>query len=226
MTVRRLLITGFPPFAGRPVNPTQQLLQAIDSGQLRLPSEALVRTALLPVEYAAIGPAFDQHVAEFQPDIVLAFGVGHRDDLLHLEQVAINWSRAAIPDNAGVIRHGEPVVTNAPAYLLSTLPFSEIVQTLRSAGFSARLSTDAGRFLCNQLLFHGLWRAGAPARYRMGFVHVRPLDATGGSGEVPWPDFQHAIERLLELVIRTTSPRPLAAQSRAERIHEKKNRRT
>lgn len=212
MAVRRLLITGFPPFAGRPVNPTQQLLQAIDTGQLRLPSEALVRTALLPVEYAAIGPAFDQHVTEFQPDDVLAFGVGHRDDLLHLEQVAINWSRAAIPDNAGVIRLGEPVVMSGPAYLLSTLPLSKISQALQRAGISARLSTDAGRFLCNQLLFHGLWRAGAPARYRMGFVHVRPLDAAGGTAGVPWSDFQHAVERLLELVISTTSPRPLTGQ--------------
>ena len=202
MALRRLLITGFPLFAGRPVNPMQQLLAAIDHGQLRVPAGALVRTALLPVEYERIGPVFDSQIAEFQPDLVLAFGVGHREELLHLEQLAMNWSGAAIPDNAGVIRNGEPILASGPAYLQTSLPFAQIAQSLAQAGISVRLSTNAGQFLCNQLLFHGLWRAGDQPRYRMGFVHVRPLDDSGGELPVPWSTFQHAIERLLELVVQ------------------------
>jgi len=49
----RLLVAGFPPFSGRPVNPSQWLVDLIDTSLLLLPGVHMV-AKMLPVEYARI----------------------------------------------------------------------------------------------------------------------------------------------------------------------------
>src|SRR5207302_11109273 len=63
--VTRLLATGFEPFGASPVNPSQQLLEAIDGE---------VATALLPVSYARAADALRDAVREAEPDVVICFG--------------------------------------------------------------------------------------------------------------------------------------------------------
>ena len=174
---RRLLLTGFPPFVGRPTNPTLQLVEAIRSGQVNWPESLDVIAEVLPCEYESIEPRFMELVEQWQPEIVLAFGVGHSGPLLHLEQIGFNWDDSHVPDNAGVIRQCVPIVATGPESITASLDVNAIYCSLAEAGFDAILSESAGRFLCNHLLYFGLHYAQSiDSPYRMAFIHVRPLE--------------------------------------------------
>lgn len=199
----RLLITGFPPFSGRPINPSQQIIAAIQTGQIHVPEQYEVLADLLPVDYLEIEREFDGMVDAFRPQLVLAFGVGHRGPLLHLEQWAFNLDDSPVPDNAGRIRQQHPIVTQGPLQLPVTLDVVGLSGALSDAGIDVTLSQSAGRFLCNHLLYYGLNRAPEfDPRYRMTFVHVRPLDLSGGDRAVEPSAIFSAVETLLMALAR------------------------
>ena len=52
----RVLVTGFEPFPGAPVNPTQWLVERLRNEPPSLRGMAAFRAELLPVDYRAIGP--------------------------------------------------------------------------------------------------------------------------------------------------------------------------
>ncbi len=195
---RRLLITGFPPFVGRPVNPTQQLVYAIRDGEVSIPDDLEVFADLVPVEYVGVEQVFRGMVEAIQPEIVLAFGVGHSGALLHLEQWGFNLDDSPVPDNTGTIRQSSPIAVHRPQQLPTTLDVAGIYQRLIERSIDVTLSNSAGRFLCNHLLYYGLELATQfePA-YQMTFVHVRPLDATGGTRPVEFEELLRAVEELL-----------------------------
>ncbi|MGZ5851566.1 MAG: pyroglutamyl-peptidase I family protein, partial [Hyphomicrobium sp.] len=59
-----------------------------------------------------------------------------------------------------------------------------IVERLRKLGVPAGTSTDAGRYLCNALLYHSLSAASALAQpHLVSFVHL-PADLPGPDGHV------------------------------------------
>jgi pyroglutamyl-peptidase len=67
----------------------------------------------------------------------------------------------------------EHVSAHGPEFLPATLPAAHIVTRLRRRGLPARISRDAGGYLCNALLYRSLEIAqvhGAPGR--SGFVHL------------------------------------------------------
>ena len=168
----RVLITGFPPFPGRPINPTQELVRAV-AQQGSLVSGCHLRTAELPVEYRAVEERFAEAVTEHDPDVVLAFGVGKPGPLLRLETQGVNWDECEVPDNAGELRCGQPIVHDGPESLRSSLDLEPLHSVLAAQGHSVALSDNAGRYVCNHLLYFGLHYAAIQRhRYRMAFVHV------------------------------------------------------
>ncbi|MEZ5940057.1 MAG: hypothetical protein R3C18_01615 [Planctomycetaceae bacterium] len=197
--VDRLLITGFPPFHGHPFNPTQRLVEAIQDGTVKVPERFDVLARLLPVEYVAIEVEFDELIREFQPTLVLSFGVGHSGALLHLERWGFNCDDAPVPDNAGVIRAGQEIVGGGPNQLPATIDVDSLHARLLEQDVDAVTSDSAGRFLCNHQLYYGLYSAQfQPEPYRMTFVHVRPLDTSPEALPRELALLYVAVEKLLE----------------------------
>ncbi|MCA9089788.1 MAG: pyroglutamyl-peptidase I [Planctomycetaceae bacterium] len=195
---RRILLTGFPPFPGRPINPTQQLVEAIRLQQVSIPVGLNVHAALVPCAYRDVETEFQSLVEQFEPDLVLACGVGHSGALLHLEQQGLNLDDAQVPDNAGETRNRQVIIPGGPETLPATIDVIALHRELDAAGVSVTLSNSAGRYLCNHLLYFGLHLARQhPRPYKMTFVHVRPLDRTGGENEVSFETLVQAMEILL-----------------------------
>lgn len=167
-----LLLTGFEPFGGEPVNPSQQLVERL--GAEAPPHPALrVATAVLPVDIARVRPALEQALRGARPDVVLAFGQAAGRGTLCLETRAFNeLDFRGVPDNGGHVAHGEALVDGAPECLLSDLPLERLAARLGAAGHAVTLSHDAGRHLCNALLFELLHRH---APLRAAFVHLPAL---------------------------------------------------
>jgi pyroglutamyl-peptidase len=162
--VTRVLVTGFEPFGGRPVNPSQQLLGAL---------RGEVETALLPVSYARAADELRRAIRAAGPDVVVCFGQADGRTGICVERYAHNLDEAATADNDEAAGSGHEIEPGGPIARASTLPVDEIVAALHADGIPAQPSRDAGGFLCNHV-FYVLMRMLEEERpqARGGFVHV------------------------------------------------------
>jgi pyroglutamyl-peptidase len=161
--VTRILVTGFEPFGGSAVNPSQRIVEELDG----------VETALLPVSYARAADELRRAVRAAEPDVVLCFGQADGRTGIAVERFAHNLDEATTTDNEEAPGSGAPIDPDGPAAYSSTLPVDEIVERLRAEGIPASPSRDAGGFLCNHV-FYVLMRTLERERpqARGGFVHV------------------------------------------------------
>jgi pyroglutamyl-peptidase len=162
--VTRVLVTGFEPFGGSPVNPSQQLVDALDGD---------VAKALLPVSYARAADALRRAIGNAAPDVVICFGQADGRTGITVERFAHNLDEASTADNDAAPASGTAIDPAGPPAYASTLPVDEIVAALHAQGIPAGPSRDAGGFLCNHV-FYVLMRALDKERpsVRGGFVHV------------------------------------------------------
>ncbi len=174
----RVLVTGFEPFPGAPVNPTERLVAALCAAPPAIERMAAFRAEVLPVDYDAVGPRLSEIGRAFAPDIAIHFGLATECAGFRLELIARNRFEADRPDNAGVLRAAGAVCAG-PETLPSGLPLEAIATRLSAMGLPVEWSDDAGGYLCNTVFM--LSRAHACAGFApamSGFVHV-PLTGEG-----------------------------------------------
>ena len=164
----RVLLTGFEPFAGAPVNPSWDAVERVGA-EWAGAADLVVRR--LPVEFGAAAALLLAWVAELAPDIVIAVGVAEGRAGVTIERIAVNLDDAPIPDNAGSQPIDAEAVPGAAAALWSTLPVKAIVEAIRAAGLPASVSLSAGTFVCNHV-FYVLQDAMHGRRMPSGFIHV------------------------------------------------------
>ncbi len=164
-----ILVTGFEPFGGETLNPALVAVQALPSrlGTVR------VETLTVPTVFGRAEATVFRAIAEHHPEVVLCVGqAGGRSDLTP-ELVAINLDDATLADNDGNQPVDCAIQTGGPAAYFATLPAKLLVQALRDAGLPASVSSTAGTFVCNHLLYQLLHLAKVeyPAM-KVGFLHV------------------------------------------------------
>lgn len=168
--MRNVLVTGFGPFGGEPINPALEAIKLLEG---RIVGGCRVVTRELPVTRFEAIDAIVKHIWDTDPALVLAVGqAGGRLEITP-ERVAINVDDYRIPDNGGFQPIDEPIVAGGPAAYWSTLPIKAMVVAMRGAGIPASVSNSAGTFVCNHLfygLMHQLAKAGG--KIRGGFVHI------------------------------------------------------
>lgn len=175
---KRLLVTGFEPFGGSPVNPSEVAATAV--AEHPLPG-VTVRRAVLPVvggtAPGSARAALDALLEGFRPDFVLLFGEAHVRSAVSVERIAVNLRDYRISDNAGTLVRDEPVVAGAPAAYFSTLPARAMADAVARLGIPAELSLSAGTYLCNEVMYHVLHAAASGrGRWAAGFVHLPQLE--------------------------------------------------
>jgi pyroglutamyl-peptidase len=174
----RILISAFEPFDGRSRNASQVVLADLEADP---PADLALATVLLPVRTELAARRLVAAIGEHEPHAVICLGEAKRDAVTP-EQVAVNTRRFSIPDNAGRRVDGLPVIEGGPAELETTLPVAEMVDAMQAAGVPARLSRDAGRYLCNEVMYAALHHSLGSDRL-VGFVHVPLLVEEAGTGE-------------------------------------------
>lgn len=178
----RVLVTGFEPFDGGAVNPSQLLVEEL---AVRPPEGVELETAVLPVAYARSAAALLSALRAAAPDVVICFGQADGRTGISVERFAHNLDSAEPVDNDGV-SSGAAIDPAGPVAYAATLPIAEIVAALRADGIPAGESRDAGGFLCNHV-FYVLMRALEQERpgTRGGFVHVPLLAEQALAGSAP-----------------------------------------
>ena len=166
----RILLTGFEPFGGEPVNPALEAVKSLDG---RTVAGASVSFCELPTARWRSLEALKGAIARLDPDIVVSIGqAGGRFDITP-ERVAINVDDYRIKDNDGNQPVDEAIETEGATAYWSTLPIKAMVSAMKEAGVPASVSNSAGTFVCNHV-FYGLMHILAQEgnRRKGGFIHI------------------------------------------------------
>jgi pyroglutamyl-peptidase len=167
-----VLITGFGPFPGAPVNPSGPLALAL--AKKRRPELAGVRRIahVFETSYAAVERDLPVLFARLEPDIVLMFGFAARTPFVRIETRARNAASLLFPDVDGQVLRESAIMPGAPAARRARAPFARLLAAARAARAPVRLSHDAGDYLCN----YTYWRALQASRSGtlVQFVHIPP----------------------------------------------------
>ena len=182
--MRKLLITGFDPFAHYSLNPSWEAVQSLPDiinnyqlHKLRLPNIFGLAPRLLLEEAERV-----------QPDIILMTGMNSGTTNIEINLSALNIQDAFIEDNLGHKPWNKPIIEGAPVAYFATIPVHELVNSLRAQELPVQLAFASGGFVCNEIFYHAL-HAYANSKVQAGFVHV-PL--------MPEMVFDEALARPIE----------------------------
>jgi pyroglutamyl-peptidase len=181
----RLLLTGFEPFDGSTLNPSQSVVQALAAAP---PVGVQLHTAILPVERLRGPLALLQALQAVQPEAVICLGEASRRAAISIERLAVNLLDYRIPDNQGVQVVDEAIRPDGPAAYFATLPVRRMLQAVEAVGVPVGLSLSAGTFLCNQVLYTLLDHlALAGSDIPAGFIHLPALPEQAAVKRPPIP---------------------------------------
>ncbi len=147
-----ILVTGFEPFGGETVNASWEAAQRLDAWRC---GEHVAAALMLPCVYDASVEAFVAAFERMQPIAALMTGQAARRGIVCVERTARNVANASTPDNRGVARGAAPL-DPGPERLETTARANAIVRAIREAGVPARISTNAGDYVCNHLYYGAL----------------------------------------------------------------------
>lgn len=193
----RVLVTGFEPFLGDRVNPSELLLRELNTDPKW---RGKIRMRLLPVSFARSVEILNAELdgAEDSLAFVLMLGLASTRDHVSLERVALNWDESTSPDQDGVTAKTGPVEVGSEDAYFSDLPLAEWAEAISQAGTPCKVSMSAGGYVCNHLSYKISKRlAGTPVRAL--FVHVPCTpEMAKGRPNLPMADTKRAIDMILQ----------------------------
>ena len=157
----KILVTGFDPFGGEPVNPAIETVKRLPDV---IAGAEIVKLEIPTVCHKSLR-VIDEAVSRYDPDVVLSVGqAGGRPDIT-VERVGINVDDCRIPDNEGNQIIDEPIYPEGPAAYFVTLPIKAMVQNMQSRNIPA--------FVCNHVTYGvcHLLATKYPGK-RSGFIHI------------------------------------------------------
>jgi pyroglutamyl-peptidase len=194
----KILITGFEPFGGESLNPSQILLEKLQQDSA---FSAQADFALLPVSFAQAKPLLEKLLLHNTYDRVFHLGQAGGRTTVCLERVALNWM-GGVRDEAGFLPEDSAIDLLAPAAYISDLPLRALSQKLKGNGFPVSISLSAGAFLCNYVYFQScqiLEKQGRGAKAL--FIHVPYLpDQVKTKPEKPSLEFDLMYESVTEII--------------------------
>ncbi len=168
MSSTKVLVTGFEPFGGATLNPSQLLVE-------RLAKESLpgveLHTLILPVEFDKSASNLLAAIKSIDPEVVISFGQAEGRSAITPERIAINLDDARIADNGGDQRQNQPILKTGADGYFSTLPVEKMVSELTQIGVPSALSLSAGSFVCNHI-FYLMQHELRETKIKSGFVHL------------------------------------------------------
>ena len=165
----KVLVTGFDPFGGEPINPAWEAVKAMKD---TIAGAEIIKMQIPTVVGKSI-EEIHQKMKELQPDLVISVGQAGGRFGVTPERVAITVTDARIPDNEGNQPIDEPIFPDGPAAYFSNLPVKAMVQAIKDAGYPSVLSNSAGTYICNHVMYGILYYIEKEfPNVRGGFIHV------------------------------------------------------
>jgi pyroglutamyl-peptidase len=155
--------------------------------------------------YAAVDAQLPVLVAAHRPQILLMFGLAARTPFVRVETTAHNTHTALLADASGALPSQRAIDASATPRRHGRAPFARLVMAARGARVAARLSDNAGRYLCNYLYWRASEFMGDAAPRLLVFVHIPKVRraARPQSADSHRPVTQRDLLRSGEAMLRT-----------------------
>lgn len=200
----KVLITGFDPFGGEPINPAWEAVKAMKD---EIAGAQLYKLQIPTVVDKSIEKIHEK-MKELQPDIILSIGQAGGRFGVTPERVAINITDARIPDNEGNQPIDTPIFPDGDTAYFSSLPVKAMVEAIKNAGYPSALSNTAGTYICNHVMYGILYyiQKEFPAA-RGGFIHVpyavSQVVNKPSTPSMSLPDITAALEAAVQAAVET-----------------------
>lgn len=199
----KIMITGFDPFGGEPVNPAYEAVKL-------LPDEiggAQIIKLEVPTVFGKAGEVLEANIKTEQPDAVICVGQAGGRSGMTVEKVAINFQDARIPDNDNQQPVDKPIKEDGETAYFATIPVKAMVAKMRENGIPAFISYTAGTYVCNDLMYTLLYLIDKKyPQMRGGFIHVpyameQTIEKPIGTASMALPMIAKALEYAVLAVI-------------------------
>ncbi len=167
-----ILLTGFEPFGKRRLpNPSWEGIKSLDGQEWK--GHQLV-CKQLPVVWGAPLEQLQDWVSQYQPVAIFSFGQGGKGAFA-LESKASN-KRSRAKDNRGERPPAPTIVKDGPTYFQASIDCEKFACLLSKKGHETRVSTVAGRYLCEEALYSLEYlKTTRQLPATVSFCHVPPL---------------------------------------------------
>lgn len=170
----KVLITGFDPFGGEPINPAEEAVKRVRDN---INGAEVIKLTIPTVRTKSV-EAIEKAIKKHNPDIVISVGqAGGRFDITP-ERVAINLDDFRIKDNEGNQVVDEIIKEDGQAAYFSNLPIKGMVKHMNENGIPASVSNTAGTFVCNHVMYGILYMIDKKyTNIKGGFIHIPYMTA-------------------------------------------------
>ena len=149
----KILVTGFDPFGGEPINPAIESVKRLPDN---IAGAEIVKLEIPTVRKKSL-EKIEKAINEHNPDVILSIGqAGGRFDI-SIERIGINLDDFRIPDNEGNQIIDEPIFPDGENSYFVKLPVKAMVQNVQKNNIPASVSYTAGTFVCNHVLYGVLY---------------------------------------------------------------------
>lgn len=166
---KKILITGFDPFGGESINPAKEAVMKLPD---QIKGHQLIK-AEIPTVFEKSLSKISELVNKHTPDVLISIGQAGGRGSISIERVAINVDDARIADNEGNQPTDKIIREDGENAYFTTLPAKAIAKKLADNGIPSEVSNSAGTFVCNHVMYGGLYLASKKhPNMRSGFIHV------------------------------------------------------
>ncbi|MFW9805772.1 MAG: pyroglutamyl-peptidase I [Candidatus Thorarchaeota archaeon] len=171
-SVPKILITGFEPFDGFTVNPSEEVAKLLDDTRV---NEYSIISLVLPLDYKRAMNILDVALNKHKPDYILCLGQANRASI-SIERLAVNAISTKRPDNHENIPESDVIDYDGPVAYFANIDPLPLVQALLDNGIPAHTSYHAGIYGCNWLLYNVMdWIENSAPDVKATFIHLPPL---------------------------------------------------
>ena len=163
----KILVTGFKPFLGESLNPSEMLAQ--DLAQVFQEVESLV----LPVEFENAFLKLKEHLNIYQYSYILLIGQASGRSKISLEKVGLNWQQTEHADEKGFKPTTGPIVHGDELAVMTAFDTDSALIHLKNLNKPAEISFSAGTYVCNDLYYRALKHFNES---KIVFVHVPMIE--------------------------------------------------
>lgn len=172
VSMAKILVTGFEPFDGFDINPSEEVAKAVNGKEI---DQHSIVGLVLPLDYKNALGILDKALEKHKPDYVLCLGQANRA-VITIERIAINVLSTKRPDNYDNTPESDVINYEGPAAYFANLEPQVLVQILKDKEIPAEISYFAGAYGCNWLLYNIMQRIEiGKLKAQATFIHLPPI---------------------------------------------------
>lgn len=152
----KILITGFEPFGGEKINPSEKIVKKIVKENFQ---GIKLHSLLLPVSFQESKDKLDEFYSSNEIDITIHVGQAGGATAITIERLGVNVMDSTNPDNDDVTKDDERIVERARDAYMTKIDVKRLVEWLNKKKIPTVLSYTAGQYICNEVYYYSLYHS-------------------------------------------------------------------